>query len=147
MRMGGHDDRVADRQEKEELLGKRGQGWHRVRLDHQGELELVESCLQPRIRWDHRSRRVPTRERVVAKILPGDAAPLEDHLVLGEGPGLVAEHVLDLSQLLGDVQSAALCALVMETVVELPVVVDQVDLDQLRDLYSDVQGQRNDHLN
>ena len=81
MRMGGHDDRVADRQEKEELLGKRGQGWHRVRLDHQGELELVESCLQPRIRWDHRSRRVPTRERVVAKILPGDAALLDDHLI------------------------------------------------------------------
>ena len=97
--MGGHDDRVADRQEKEELLGKRGQGWHRVRLDHQGELELVESCLQPRIRWDHRSRRVPTRERVVAKILPGDATPLEDHLVLGEGAGLVAEHVLHLAEI------------------------------------------------
>ena len=43
--MGGHNDRVADRQEMEELLGNRRQGWHRVWLDHQGELELVESSL------------------------------------------------------------------------------------------------------
>ena len=46
MRIGGHNDRVADRQEMEELLGNRRQGWHRVWLDHQGDLELVESCLQ-----------------------------------------------------------------------------------------------------
>ena len=89
---------------------------------------------------------VPNTVAVMVKIFPHESTSLEHHLVLGEGPGLVAEHVLDLSELLGDVESAALCALVMETVVELPVVVDQVDLDQLRDLYSDVQRQRNDHL-
>ena len=44
----------------------------------------------------------------MAKILPGDAAPLEDHLVLGEGAGLVAEHVLHLAKLLGDVERPAL---------------------------------------
>ena len=144
--MGGHNDRVADRQEKEELLGKRGQGWHRVRLDHQGELELVESCLQPRIRWDHRSRRVPTRERVVAKILPGDAAPLEDHLVLGEGAGLVAEHVLHLAKLLGDVERPALHPLLVHLVPHQRVVVDQPDLRDLGQLDGDVEGEGDDDL-
>ena len=146
MRMGGHDDRVADRQEMEELLGNRRQGWHRVWLDHQGELELVESCLQPRIRWDHRSRRVPTRERVVAKILPGDAAPLEDHLVLGEGAGLVAEHVLHLAKLLGDVERPALHPLLVHLVPHQLVVVDQPDLRDFGHLDGDVEGEGDDDL-
>ena len=68
--VGDRDDRVADRQEDDELLGKRSQGWHRVRLDHQGELQLVQSCLEPWIGWDHGSRRVPTKGIVVAKLLP-----------------------------------------------------------------------------
>ena len=40
--------------------------------------------------------------------MPGDAAPFEDHLVLSEGAGLVAEHVVHLAELLGDVKQPAL---------------------------------------
>ena len=62
MRVGGNDDGVADGKEEEELLGKGGQGWNRVGVDHQRELELVQSCFEPGVRWDHRSRGVATRE-------------------------------------------------------------------------------------
>jgi len=62
VRVGGNDDGVADGKEEEELLGKGGQGWNGVGVDHQRELKLVQSCLESGVRWDHRSRGVATRE-------------------------------------------------------------------------------------
>ena len=41
MRVGGNDDGVADGKEEEELLGKGGQGWNWVGVDHQRELKLM----------------------------------------------------------------------------------------------------------
>ena len=145
VRMGGHNDRVADRQEKEELLGKRGQGWHRVRLDHQGELELVESCLQPRIRWDHRSRRVPTRERVVAKILPGDAALLDDHLFSVRVP-VLSQNMYCTWPGSSVMLSALIHPLLVHLVPHQRVVVDQPDLRDLGQVDGDVEGEGDDDL-
>ena len=61
---------------------------------------------------------------VVVEVFAHESTSLEDHLVLSESASLVTEHVLHLAELLRHVESAALGALVMQTVVQLPVVVD-----------------------
>ena len=53
----------------------------------------------------------------MVEVLARDGAPFEDHLVLGEGAGLVAEHVLHLAQLLGDIEGPTLHTLVVLLVV------------------------------
>ena len=94
---------------------------------------------QLRVGGDHGPSAVPHTVTVVVEVFAKESAPLEDHLVLSEGAGLVTEHVLDLAQLLGNIQCSTLRAFVVETVVELPVVVDEVNLDQLGDLYRHVE--------
>ena len=110
-------------------------------------VEIVEVFGQAGIDRNNCPGAVPDTIAVVVEVFPHESTSLEHHLVLRESPSLVTEHVLDLTELLGDVESAALGALVVKTVVELAVVVDQVYLDQLGDLNSDVQRERNDHLN
>ena len=86
-------------------------------------------------------------EAVVVEVLTHYGTPLEHHLVLREGPGLVAEHELDLAELLGDVEGAALGALVVHRVIHQLVIVNEVDLDQLDNLDCDIQRQGDDNLN
>ena len=80
---------------------------------------------------------------VVIEVLSLESTSLEDHLVLCQCPGLVAEHELDLAELLGDVEGPALGALVVDGVVHQLVVVDQINLDQLCYLYCNIQRQWN----
>lgn len=86
-------------------------------------------------------------EAVVVEVLTHYGTPFEHHLVLREGPGLVAEHELDLAELLGDVEGAALGALVVHRVIHQLVIVNEVDLDQLDNLDCDIQRQGDDNLN
>ena len=83
---------------------------------------------------------------VVIEVLPLKSTSLEHHLILSQCPGLVAEHELDLAELLGDVEGPALGALVVDRVVHQLVVVDQINLDQLCYLYCNIQRQWNNDL-
>ena len=83
---------------------------------------------------------------VVIEVLPLQSTSLEHHLVLCQGPRLVAEHELHLTQLLRDVESSALGALVVDSIVHESIIVYEVDLHQLGDLDGDVQGQGDDDL-
>ena len=86
-------------------------------------------------------------EAVVVEVLTHYGTSLEHHLVLCEGPGLIAEHELDLAELLGDVEGAALGALVMHRIIHQLVIVNEVDLHQLDNLDCDIQRQGDDDLN
>ena len=67
-------------------------------------LDMRAAVDDPAIGWDHGWR----QEIICAKLLQDIAAPLEDHLVLGEDACLVAEHVLHLDKLLGAAEHPAL---------------------------------------
>ena len=143
------DNCVTDGQEDEELSHC---GAHRTEVGlgalHQHlDIQVVQMFRQLRVGGDDGPSAVPHTVAVVVEVFPKQSAPLEDHLVLSEGPCLVTEHVLDLTQLLRNIQRSTLRAFVMETVVELTVVVDEVNLDQLGDLYRHVEGEGNYHLN
>ena len=127
-------------------MGEGGEGGNRVRVDHQRELQLVESCFQSRVGRDHCSGGVATREGVVTELLACDAASLEHHLVLGQRARLVAEHVLHLPELLGDVERPALDSLLMHLVPHQGVVVDQVNLGDLGQLNRHIEGKGDDDL-
>ena len=86
-------------------------------------------------------------EAIVVEVLTHYGTPLEHHLVLCEGPGLVTEHELHLTELLGDVEGAALGALVVHRVIHQLVIVNQIDLHQLDNLDCDVERQGDDDLN
>ena len=66
---------------------------------------------------------------------PSDCTGLELHLVLGERACLIGEDVVYLSQVLRDVQGAALDTFVHRLVVQLDVAVDEVDLPQFDKLH------------
>ena len=70
--------------------------------------------------------------------LPVDRALVEGHDVLGEGPGLVTEDVLDLAQLLVQCGGPGLCRSVALGVVHLPVPVDVEAVAQTDDLHTEV---------
>ena len=127
-------------------MGEGGEGGNRVRVDHQRELQLVESCFQSRVGRDHCSGGVATREGVVTELLACDAASLEHHLVLGQRARLVAEHVLHLAELLGDVERPALDPLLVHLVPHQGVVVDEVDLGDLGQLNGHIEGEGYDDL-
>ena len=127
-------------------MGEGSEGGNRVRVDHQRELQLVESCFQSRVGRDHCSGGVATREGVVTELLACDAASLEHHLVLGQRARLVAEHVLHLPELLGDVERPALDSLLMHLVPHQGVVVDQVNLGNLGQLNRHIEGKGDDDL-
>ena len=80
------------------------------------------------------------------ELLPGDAASLEDHLVLRQRARLVAEHVLHLPELLSDVERPALHPLLVHLVPHQRVVVDQPDLRDFGHLDGDVEGEGDDDL-
>ena len=82
----------------------------------------------------------------MTKFLAGDAASLEDHLVLGQRARLVAEHVLHLAELLGDVERPALDPLLVHLVPHQGVVVDEVDLGDLGQLNGYIEGEGDDNL-
>ena len=143
------DNCVTDGQQDEELSHG---GAHRAEVGlgalHQHlDVQVVQMLRQLRVGRDHGPGAVPHTVAVVVEVFAEESAPLEDHLVLSEGASLVTEHVLDLTQLLGNIQSSTLRAFVVETVVQLSVVVDEVNLDQLGDLYRHVEREGNDHLN
>lgn len=82
----------------------------------------------------------------VRVVLPADSAPPEDHFVLGESPGFVAEHELDLTEVLGNVERPANHGRVALAVVQVHVVVDHVDLRPLDQLDAHVQRDGDEDL-
>ena len=82
----------------------------------------------------------------VRVVLPADSAPPEDHFVLGESPGFVAEHELDLTEVLGNVERPANHGRVALAVVQVHVVVDHVDLRPLYQLDAHVQRDGDEDL-
>ena len=78
-------------------------------------------------------------EAIVIEVLTHYGTPLEHHLVLCEGPGLVTEHELHLTELFGNVEGAALGALVVYGVIHQSVVMDEVNLHQLGNFYCNIQ--------
>ena len=86
-------------------------------------------------------------EAIVIEVLTHYGTTLEHHLVLCEGSGLVTEHELHLTELLGDVEGAALGALIVHRVIHQLVIVNQIDLHQLDNLDCDIERQGDDDLN
>ena len=86
-------------------------------------------------------------EAIVIEVLTHYGTPLEHHLVLREGSGLVTEHELHLTELLGDVEGAALGALIVHRVIHQLVIVNQINLHQLDNLHCDIERQGDDDLN
>lgn len=82
----------------------------------------------------------------MTEVLAEYCASLKHHLVLSEGPGFVTEHILHLAQLFWDVEGPALHSLLVYGVVHEGVIMDEINLRELSQLYSHVQGQRNDDL-
>ena len=109
-------------------------------------IKIVEMFCQSWIDRNHRTASDGIAVAVVIEVLSLQSTSLEDHLVLCQGPRLVAEHELDLAELLGDVEGPALGALVVDGVVHQLVVVDQINLDQLCYLYCNIQRQWNNDL-
>ena len=86
-------------------------------------------------------------EAIVIEVLTHYGTPLEHHLVLREGSGLVTEHELHLTELLWDVEGAALGALIVHRVIHQLVIVNQINLHQLDNLDCDIERQGDDDLN
>lgn len=70
----------------------------------------------------------------------------EDHLVFCECPRLVREDILNLPKVLTDVESTALKWTVCGGIVHLLVPVDKVDLNELDNLYRDIERDWNNDL-
>ena len=80
------------------------------------------------------------------ELLPGNAASLEDHLVLRQRARLVAEHVLHLPELLSDVERPALHPFFVHLVPHQGIVVNEIDLGYLGQLDSHIEGEGDDDL-
>ena len=145
----GYHHRVTHGQQQEELphVCAHGAEVGLCSLQQLLDVEVIEMLRQPRVDGDNRPTGGLVAEAVVVKVLTHYGTPLEHHLVLCEGPGLVAEHELHLAELLRDVEGPALCALVMHRVIHQLVIVNQVDLHQLDNLDCDIERQGDDDLN
>ena len=75
-----------------------------------------------------------------------DRTALEDHPILRQRPCLVGEDVFDLAEIFIDVQRPTQNALIARFVVQVKVVRDEVDLSQLHEFDSDIEGQWDHHL-
>ena len=144
----GHHHRVTHSQQQEELphVGAHGAEVGLCSLQQLLDVEVVEVLRQPGVDGDNRPAGGLVAEAVVVEVLTHYGTPLEHHLVLREGPGLVTEHELHLTELLGDVEGPALGALIVHRVVHQLVIVNQVNLNQLDNLDCDIKREGDDDL-
>ncbi len=73
------------------------------------------------------------------KVNSSDGTSPEYHLIFREGPRLIRQDVLDLSKLLGDIQSSTLDSGVRRGMIEFLVPTDEIDLTQFDDLQTDIE--------
>lgn len=68
-----------------------------------------------------------------------DGAATENHSILGECASLVAEYILNLAQLFGDVHGTTLGAFVRVRIIQIDAVVNDEHLQQFAHLNRDVE--------